>query len=367
MHGCAAAANPRTCLSAYPRASERAYGAGWESLPGATLRVLRENRYVSTFWTRSSADGRFVAHGTWGESTAAIVDLLEDRAIPADALWDPGFFPDNSAFVFQGTDRGASFCEQSVLTSSPAHITFSEPGCSGTSDVGLYQHVGAALGGGDYWVVDGLFADDDGGHDVTLKDPGADFGGDAQIRLTPMVHTGNQFEPGATIRVDAPYEGDSVISPSSRLLVSRVPGSDGTQIGYTMRRVDATPGPTGYSVQTPEIARYCLRGGKPSFSYDERWMVIHHYVGDEDADDLGFSGPGDPAFATYQAQGSSNIYLVDLLTGAVTRLTKMKPGQYALYPHFRSDGWLYFIVRTLDSATEYMVASDAALLLESAP
>ena len=23
----------------------------------------------------------------------------------------------------------------------------------------------------------------------------------------------------------------------------------------------------------------------------------------------------------------------------------MKPGQYALFPHFRSDGWIYFLVR----------------------
>jgi hypothetical protein len=34
--------------------------------------------------------------------------------------------------------------------------------------------------------------------------------------------------------------------------------------------------------------------------------------------------------------------LVDLRTGAVQRLTTMHPGQYALFPHFRSDGWIYF-------------------------
>jgi hypothetical protein len=45
----------------------------------------------------------------------------------------------------------------------------------------------------------------------------------------------------------------------------------------------------------------------------------------------------------------------------------MQPGQYALFPHFRSDGWIYFMVRTFGGETEYVVASDAALLLEGLP
>ena len=43
------------------------------------------------------------------------------------------------------------------------------------------------------------------------------------------------------------------------------------------------------------------------------------------------------------------------------RITAMKPGQFALYPHFRSDGWLYFIVRDANGRKEYIVASDWAL------
>ena len=42
------------------------------------------------------------------------------------------------------------------------------------------------------------------------------------------------------------------------------------------------------------------------------------------------------------------------------RITNVQPGQYALFPHFRADGWLYFVVRTLDTE-EWFVASDAAL------
>jgi hypothetical protein len=42
----------------------------------------------------------------------------------------------------------------------------------------------------------------------------------------------------------------------------------------------------------------------------------------------------------------------------------MRPGQYALYPFFRNDGWIYFIVRTLGTARETVIASDAALLAQ---
>jgi hypothetical protein len=42
----------------------------------------------------------------------------------------------------------------------------------------------------------------------------------------------------------------------------------------------------------------------------------------------------------------------------------MAPGQYAVYPHFRSDGWIYFIVRDNNHGVEYVTASDAALAFE---
>ena len=57
----------------------------------------------------------------------------------------------------------------------------------------------------------------------------------------------------------------------------------------------------------------------------------------------------------------ANLYLIDLLTGARVRITHMAPGQYALYPHFRSDGWIYFLVMDNESGREYVGASDAAL------
>jgi hypothetical protein len=356
MHGCGGAGSPRECLTDQPRVSE------WEALAGSVVRSLRGVSYSSAFWTRSSADGRFVAHGvrSGADFSAAFVDLQTDQVIPAAALYDPGFFPDGSGFAFQG--GSAFFCEQSVLTSGPTEVSFDEPGCASNNQVALYQHIGASLGGGDYWAVDGQFVSDDGGHSVTARDPSAFFDDGAPLRLTPMIYTGSVFEPTETVNMVSPYEGDHVISPSARLLISRVAGPESRQLGFVLRRVDATATPAGYQVETPEIARYCTNGGKPSFSFDERWLTLHHYVEPADAEELGFTGPDDPAFAAYLEQGASNVYVLDLLTGDTERVTNMAPGEYALYPHFRSDGWIYFMVRA-PGPGETIAATDAALVL----
>jgi len=359
MFGCGGAETARDCLTAEPRVEE------WEALPGIVVRSLSTVDYQSSYWTRSSADGRFVAHGVQAGlgASAAFVDLQSDKIITADALYDPGFFPDNSGFAFQPP---AHFCPQAVLTAGPDTVDFTEPGCTTVGQVGLYQHVGAALGGGDYWTVDSQFVSDNGGHSATLGDPSAGFDSGERSSLTPMIFNGRTYDPGPSISVDTPNEGDTVISPSARLLITRVRGASSQQSGFNLRRVDATPTPGGYEIEVPRIARYCVNGGKPGFSYDERWISYHHYVDESDAVDLGFDGPDDPGFAAYLSQGASNIYVMDLLTGQTTRVTSMAPGEYALYPHFRSDGWIYFLVRQTPSGSgETIAATDAALVLEN--
>jgi hypothetical protein len=365
MHGCARDGQSIECLSEYPRASATPFGATWESLPGATLRVLRSNDYASYFWTRSSPDGRFVAHGGGaGESTASIVDLQRNRVIPAAAAYDPGFFPDNSAFVFQGTTEGTSMCDNALLRGGPDRISFDETQCSHGASLALYQHVGAGLDSDDYWAVTSMFVSDDGGRDEVIRDPEAFFSSKDTITLTPMIHQGNGFVAGAPVDIASPFEGDTVISPSARLLVSRVAGPGARQKGLRLRQVKTIREGDQLRAEIPEVARYCdLNGGKPAFSYDERWMVLHHYVENEDATDLGFTGPSDPGFAAYRQKGAANVYLVDLLTGRRTRITGMAPGQFALFPHFRSDGWIYFMVREEGKTAEHIVASDAAIVL----
>ncbi len=364
MFGCAGAPTPLDCLAAFPQAGTLAFGTGWEHYPGAKLRVLRTNDFPSSYWTRSSADGRFVGMGGGQFAGSTIVDLVSSAEIPVDAAYDPGFFPDNSGFIFQGTDNGTGICRQSLLLAPPPVVLFSEPECNNSASVGLYQHVGAALGGGDYWAVDSPFVSDNGGHNPTDEQPAAFFDQGADIDLTPMIYDGSEFIPKPMVSVDTPYEGDTVMSPSSGLLISRVAGQGFNQNGFRLRRMVATPNGNSYTITAPEVARYCVNGGKPGFSFDERWAVIHRYVEDADAEELGFTGPGDPGFAPYASSGAANIYLLDLKTGLLRRITHMKPGQYALFPHFRSDGWIYFMVRNMN-ATEYIVASDAALVIEN--
>jgi hypothetical protein len=364
MYGCPpGATSARECLADETRAADTSYGASWDVIPDTAMRVLYTTDYVSAYWTRSSADGRFVGHGVNVSSgqRGRFIDLRRDTAVPSNGSYDPAFFPDDSGFMFQG--MRAYTCPLSVLTAEPRSITFSEPGCTNSRSIGLYQHVGAALSGGDYWALFGLFVSDDGGHEPTLENPATDFGSDASSRFARLVNTGSSFAVMGTTSVRTPFEGDGVLAPSGELLVNRISGPGGRQLGYVMRRIEAdTAGPT-LSVEVPEIARYCFEGGKPAFDFDEQWMAIHHYVTADDAVELGFTGPSDPAFAPYLAEGASNLYLVNLATGVRTRVTRMEPGQYALYPHFRADGWMYFVVRTNGMRPEHVVASDALLAL----
>jgi hypothetical protein len=361
MHGCAGAASPLDCLATYPRASETSYGAQWET-EGTHQRVLFDVPYNTSYWTKSSADGRFVAHGGNGAGAGgSIIDLQRGVVIGVDGAYDPGFYPDNSGFMFQGTPRGTGTCAQSVLTTGmPTRIRFSEVGCS-SSDVGLYQHLGASLDGGDYWVVNSVWSGDPGDE---LSDPQVFADPSSRTTLLRFTNTGSgaSFVPAGDVSAATAWEGNAVISPTMRMLVTQLARASGEPLGYVLRGIELTRDGTGAvtSVELPELARYCLPGGKAAISLDDRWIVTHHRATNADATDLGFTGPSDPGFAAYR--GVSNVYLIDVLTGREIRVTNMQPGQRALFPHFRSDGWLYFLVRDR-TLPERIVASDAGLVL----
>ena len=94
--------------------------------------------------------------------------------------------------------------------------------------------------------------------------------------------------------VDSPYEGDSVLSPSARLVVSRLAGADGQGLGYVLRRVRATRFGQTYQVDIDQqLATICMPGAKANISFDERFLVTHHYH-----------------------DGKSDILLYDLATGS---------------------------------------------------
>jgi hypothetical protein len=361
MYGCAGATSALDCMADQPAAPDRSYSNTWDVAP-YTLRILAElPDYNSSFWTRTSADGRFVAHGGGdGAGGSTIIDLTDDSHIGVDAAYDPTFFPDNSGFIFQGA--GNNTCAQSILLGHPTSISMDgSPQCSDIN-IGLYQHVGRAVGS-DYFAISGNFVTDDGG---VGQDPFAFFPANDSADIMPMIFNGTAYQPKTSTSVALHNEGDAVISPSMRLMITRKGDADGKQTAFVVRAVNAIPSGNSYNVTIPEIGSYCMSGGKPAFSYDERWITFHHVVSptsDADAIDLGFADASDPGYAQYAASGTSNIYLLDLLTGQRRRITMMKPGQFAYFPHFRSDGWIYFLER--GGSRETIVASDAALKIEA--
>jgi hypothetical protein len=365
MFGCAGAATTLECLSDEPLASSKPYASTWD-VGAAQIRILAEMpAYSSSFWTRSSADGRFVAHGGGdGAGGSTIIDLSGDHHIGVDAAFDPTFFPDNSGFIFQGNEHNA--CAQSILLGAPGSISMStDPACAGV-DVGLYQHVGRALDQGEeYFATHGNFVSDSG----SFQDGPAFFGGADTVAITSMAFDGTSYLTTSTSNFAVPFEGDVAVSTSTKFLLSRQGDPDGNHIALVLRALDATLDGDHYDISAPVVARYCGSGGKPGFSYDDRYVVYHHGIvltSDEEAQELGFDDVNDPKFQAYvDAGGAQNIWLLDLTTGVRTRITNMKPGQLALFPHFRSDGWIYFLVKDLRSETpnEYVAASNARLLL----
>lgn len=329
MYGCSGE-DALECFSTGFDDRSRDWGAG-----SGTIRDLGELGFRTSFWTRSSADGRFVGNGGGSSAGATITDLATGMDIAVDASYDPGFFPDNSGFIFQGGGGGAGICAQSLLERDN-DITFDEPECIRASGINLYQHVARGLGGGDYFIINSQFTSDAGG---SSTDPSAHFNGSSTMKFTPMIFDGTRYEPMRSIIVDSPYEGDSVLSPSSRLVGSRLSGPEGRSLGYVVRRVNAQRFGESYRIDLSEpLATVCMSGAKMSFSFDERFFVTHHYE-----------------------NGTANIYLVDMQTAERHQITNMPEGTRALFPHFRSDGWFYFLVKGADE--EWMAASDAAIRL----
>ena len=192
------------------------------------------------------------------------------------------------------------------------------------------------LNGGDYFVINSQFTSDSGG--LNNQNPRATWGASATMKFTPMIFNGATYEQQPEVIVESPYEGDSVLSPSGRAVISRLSGPDGTGIGYVIRRVE-TNGFGNININT-ELATICGEGTKGNISFDERFFITHVYDGT-----------------------NADIWIYDLVDGSRHQVTNMPDHQLALFPHFRSDGWFYFLVRDDAGGQRWVAASDAALRL----
>ncbi|MCA9591124.1 MAG: hypothetical protein KC657_37760 [Myxococcales bacterium] len=379
MFGCAANADPLECFgqktadgkTIFPTSNEVTYGKSWAK-NGDTFRVLRELDYKTFFWTRTSADGRFVANGGGPRTDGAravISDLAaaldpegpKVRDILASASYDPDFFPGNQGFMFQGTSKAGAFCSMSLLTNpATTKVSFDEPECTKLDSVGLYQTVGQVSGDNsisDIFVVNSKFASDNPGLTASDHDLQLTAGPDAAVKVHVGVALGNDADAGYQImqhvELKTPFRGDTMMSRTGLLLGSRVAGEHGA-LGYHVDKLTYQRGDDGYKFSLRTLGRICMPGNKANFSFDERFLTTHHYLTREDFE-------SDEAYEPYKAQGAADIYVADFVTGKKERVTRMMPGQFAIFPHFRSDGWLYFMVRDANTKKEYIVASDVAL------
>ncbi|MBX3261435.1 MAG: hypothetical protein KIS78_24310 [Labilithrix sp.] len=352
----------------FPRAVDDAFSRSWP-LDGSNIRILREFSAPNSFWVRASADGRFVATGGGRTGGAQAIDLQatldgQSRDIGLQASYDPDFWPDNKAFMFQG---GTKFCAQSLLEKTSTElVTFGEPECSSLSAAsGLYQTVGQVVGDNsisDRFILYSIWAGDSGQYSASARDTPPRGGEDAAINIYTAVAVGNDVEEGYQIagepvKIATPYRGDTMMGRSGQLIGSRwAYGADAdgkTAAGYAIEKLDRSIVNGHYRFDMTTIGNVCLKGNKANFSFDERFLSTHHYNEPED-----FGASPDPA---YLEKGSADVIVVDFVTGKKQIVTKMGPGQFALYPHFRSDGWLYFLVVDHETGKYYTVASDWAI------
>src|SRR5262249_30557732 len=153
---------------------------------------------------------------------------------------------------------------------------------------------GASLNGGDYFVVNGDFESDQT-TDPGGRDPKPSFFSDTQLKVTPMIFDGKNFKPSKQVVTPMPFQGDIAVSPSATLLGARFGTKDGAELGYRLSFMKTAKTDAGYTVTTEEAGTVCAKGAKPLFSYDERFMVVHHFADETDFAEYGFASKNDPA------------------------------------------------------------------------
>jgi hypothetical protein len=344
---------------------------------------LRDMPSETYYWMRVSPDGRFVGTGSTEDLDPAgggFEGFIDDLATPnrrilIRAKYDPGFTPDNEWFMYQGANGDhaqAAFCRMSAL-STLNKITPLPPVCLGKTEkdgshIHLYQSIGADPEGGPYVIAQGGWENDNGGNSAS--------GGRLVFNTNPLVKQGKNnlnlfvFDGAASGLAETMTfmnEGDWVVSPSTRLVVGRYGQGSSQQHGYRIHLLNVQADgakKAGYSVSQKVVGEICnvepesrlpwFRGGKVQISLDDRFMGTHKYNTSEGSD---------------LADGSADILLYDTLTGNSMQVTNMPKGMYALYPSWRSDGWVYFLVRDrrTNAGKDYVAATNAAHWLAQQP
>ncbi len=353
----------------FPDVSTQPNFAAWKADPAADFRILTEVGHETDYWIRSSADGRFIAYGGSPSGVVDLQSLLRNqgtlRNISVDAFYDPAFFPDDSAFVFQG--HGTAICATSLLKNpATSAIDFTEDACTAGDDVRipLYQAVGASLDGADYLAATGDFRSDDGsgGDFFRLNDARS------KLLLQPLEYDGTKWSRREAQSFETPWEKDWGLAPSNQLILSRLEGRVDNQLKhigyqlYQLRKDASNANAPRYNKDL--VGRLCFEGLKVGFSFDDRFIASYGYIKADQFALLGYASPDDPEFQSRLNAGTANVFVFDLWTQKLHVVTHMGPGQYALFPHFRSDGWMYFMIYDQNTGKRRFIAANNAVLLQ---
>lgn len=357
-------------------ATSVAQGQGWNrDFPEAKFRLLERINVDTSFWMRTSPDGRFVANG----GASSIIDLQnllseggQARYIEVDASYDPSFFPDNSGFMFQGS--GTGLCPISVLRDTSINsIDWTQRGCTRSSassnSIPLYQGVGASLDGSDFLAVTGSF-ESDSGNGGTGTDQA--FSASSRARFQTFVNDGQRYRFLGDTSIDTPHQGDFNVSPSNSLMITRRtrdedssrPFPETYTLGYKIYKLTRTTSGSSFSMRADEIANICMDGKKGMLSFNERFWVTYAKVNESQYAEYGYASANEPEFRAMIEHETVNVLVHDLLTHQTRRITRLRPGQMALFPHFRADGWIIFMLNDTNTQQRTIVATDAAIRME---
>ncbi len=332
------------------------------------LKVIHKRDKRSYFWFRGSPDGRYLGFGgTYGRTTsyAEMVDMAlankpgANSVVSFDDATDPSFLPDNTGFSFTGLERPIqSLCKMSVIqdglvTPGTRYKLRDNQKCANDTE-GWYNSWGASLDNLSYWMIAGNFIADDAQYSSTNPIPASSNYRTDIIRLNEMKNDGLSYKAGRAAGMSVKGLVDMIVSPSAIIMNNRF-GANATQSGFQLRSIVPEFSEEGGSLHFKKVGEYCGFGSKANFSFDERFLTFHQYPEPWRAGEPEL--PGD----------TSNVVVLDLLTGVSTRITQVPAGYKALFPHFRSDGWIYFILREPGDAREQVMASDFAIRAALAP
>ena len=146
---------------------------------------------------------------------------------------------------------------------------------------------------------------------------------------------------------------------------TRVSGTDDSQLGYVLRKVDRDAVGRDLHDHDPRD-RALLPLGRQAGVLVRRALDRRSTTTSTDADaaDLGFTGATDPGFPPTARKGAANLYLMDLATGVPARDHEHAARPVRAVPALPQRRLDLLPRPRRQRGHEYIVASDAALLAE---